>query len=269
MARFISATDESSGKNRRDTFFFGGWVGPEEDWVRFFVPAWAERVLAGPPRIPYLHMTEIRSRAWREQWGLSEMDADNRVNEAFVLLDQMQTLYPVGLYLDAGFHRDRFRELRIVSEITGGAKSFDPDYLCFLAYAYTVLSYVETTHADAEAVDFLVEMNGQVTKYIQEFHATLGQGLGSIGHPSLAKLVGRLLPAGKESVPLQVSDLLLWYSARDKNSLSVDDQRRYYKIAHRKGSRINLSNDLLSRMEQAFSPKARVTARGWWEPTKV
>src|SRR5579862_4656280 len=61
MAVFVSASDETAGRGQADLFFFGGWLGPEEDWSRFFVPAWQERVLDGPPKIPYLHMTDIRS----------------------------------------------------------------------------------------------------------------------------------------------------------------------------------------------------------------
>ena len=98
MAIFVASSDESAGKNQRDTFFFGGFVGPEDDWFRFFAPAWQERVLDGPPAIPYLHMTEIRSAQWRDKYGISRLQADDRVDEAFTLIDTMPTLYPVGLF---------------------------------------------------------------------------------------------------------------------------------------------------------------------------
>jgi len=68
MAVFISASDEAAGKNQRDPFLFAGFVAPEKDWSRFLAPAWQERVLDGPPSIPYLHMTDIRSPQWRSDY---------------------------------------------------------------------------------------------------------------------------------------------------------------------------------------------------------
>src|SRR5689334_19334212 len=59
MAVFISASDEYSGSDGSGSFLFAGYIGPEKDWSDFFVPAWRQRVLDGPPTIPYLHMTEI------------------------------------------------------------------------------------------------------------------------------------------------------------------------------------------------------------------
>src|SRR5437867_6435711 len=107
MAVFVSGSDETSGKTQRDSFLFAGWVAPEEDWSRYFAPAWQERVLDGPPIIPYLHMTEMRSRSWRDQFGISQLDADDRIDEALRLIDTMQSLYPVGIKVDAGHVRDR------------------------------------------------------------------------------------------------------------------------------------------------------------------
>jgi hypothetical protein len=137
MAVFVSGSNESTGKNQRDTFHFGGWIGPEEDWSYFFAPAWQERVLNGPPPIPYLHMTEIRSSSWRIERGLSRAAAEDRVDEAFSIIDTMGSFYPIGVYLDAGHVRDSFTEIKVVKS-SGGAKPFDPDYLCFLTYAYAV-----------------------------------------------------------------------------------------------------------------------------------
>src|ERR1700687_3364947 len=114
MAVFVSFSDESSGKTERDTFLFGGWMGPEEDWSRFFTPIWDERVLAGPPRIPYLHMTEIRRPEWRKAQGLTEIDAENRIDQGCVILDQLANLHPIRLVMNAGYFRDKFRDTRVV-----------------------------------------------------------------------------------------------------------------------------------------------------------
>jgi hypothetical protein len=55
------------------------------------------RVLDGPPRIPYLHMTEMRSSGWRNEHGLSRLDADDRIDSAITVIDQMQSLYPIRI----------------------------------------------------------------------------------------------------------------------------------------------------------------------------
>ena len=109
-----SFSDERAGKTERATFLFAGWIGPEKDWSDFFVPVWDERVLVGPPRIPYLHMTDIRSKRWREAQGVTEADAENRVDEACTILDQLANLHPVRVVMDAGNFRDEFRETRVV-----------------------------------------------------------------------------------------------------------------------------------------------------------
>ena len=88
MAVFVSASDEHSGSNGRGPFLFAGYVGPERDWSKFLVPAWQERVLDGPPRIPYLHMTEIRSNEFRNTVGITRPAANARVDEALALSDR-------------------------------------------------------------------------------------------------------------------------------------------------------------------------------------
>jgi hypothetical protein len=255
MAIFLSGSDESAGKTHRDTFLFAGWVGPKEDWVRFFVPAWQERVLDGPPAIPYLHMTEIRSPQWRAKYGISKLQADDPIDEAFVLLDTMQSLYPIGVSLDAGLIRDAFANARVVSPTAGGApKPFDPDYFCFLFYAYFALSYLEINFPEAEKVDFMVERKGHVTKYIEGFHSTLPKALEALGKPSLSRLVGELIPGDKTHVPLQAADVLCWHTARYEQPETMDtaDLRRYAKIARRKGGHLQVLPEEISKLEAAM-----------------
>jgi hypothetical protein len=258
MAKFISGSDESAGKTHRDTFFFGGFVAPEEDWSRFFVPAWQERVLAGPPAMPYLHMTEMRSEQWRSQHKLSRAAADERIDEAIAVIETMGSLYPVGIYVDGGHVLNEFATTKVVAS-TGGAKRFEPDFISFLAYAYSVLLCVERDHPEAEKVDFIVESKGHVTKYIQEFHSTLGQALTALGRPALGNLIGELISGGKEVIPLQAADVLCWHTARYMSkTMDADDERRYATIAHRKGFRHHLTNDQISQIGNALLPEASV-----------
>src|SRR5262252_1267158 len=95
----------------RGPFLFAGYVGPERDWSKFLVPAWQERVLDGPPRIPYLHMTEIRSNEFRNTVGITRPAANARVDEAVDVIDTMGSLYPIAVQVDGSHFRDAFAEI--------------------------------------------------------------------------------------------------------------------------------------------------------------
>jgi hypothetical protein len=254
MAVFVLGLDETTGKTDRDIFLLAGFVAPEQDWSRFFAPAWQERVLDGPPAIPYLHMTEIRSRSWRDRHGLSRLEADDRIDEALRLVDTMQSLYPIGVRADAAFVRDRFSEVKVMRSSLGKPSRFEPDYICFLSYVWIVMNYIEQHQPNAEKVDFIVERNGNVTKHIQDFHSTLAQQFTEFGKPSLAQLVGDLIPAGKERVPLQAADLLCWHTARAESPETMDDAdiRRYRLLASRNGTRETFSNEQIAQMAVAL-----------------
>ena len=261
MAVFISASDEYSGGDVRGTFLFAGYVGPEKDWSDLFVPAWQQRVLDGPPTIPYLHMTEIRSRKWRDEHGISKLAADDRVDEAALVIDTMGSFYPVAVEVDGGHFKDGFAELKVRRQDARQfeAKPFEPDYLCFLTYAHTVLDHVHQFHPHVERVDFIVERKGQISRYINEFHSGLAMALTSIKRSELSPLVGKLLPADKDRIPCQAADVLCWHAGRFERAQEVKpedipDARRYLKLRNRKGVWVHLPNDVLSEMATALLP---------------
>jgi len=132
----MAASDESSGANHRSKFLYCGFLAPIDEWTQF-TEEWDKRVLSGPPRIPYLHMTEIRSRKWRELRGLSESEAERRVDEATALISATTSLIPVGSTLKSGHLRDIFTQ-KIVVE-SRAPKAFASDYLAFVTYVFSVL----------------------------------------------------------------------------------------------------------------------------------
>jgi hypothetical protein len=262
VAVFISASDEHSGTDGQGLFLFAGYVGPEKDWSEFFVPAWRERVLDGPPKIPYLHMTEIRSKEFRDQWDLSRLGADNRVDEAAAVIDAMGSFYPIAIEVDGGHLKSVFRESRVrrAEARQFEAKPFEPDYLCFLTYAYGVLNYVHDVHPHVGKVHFVVEKKGCISRYIGEFHSNLDKALTAISRPELAPLVGELSTGDKADIPCQAADLLCWFAARFENAQKVNpedfaDALRYLKLRNRRGKWISLDNNVLSEMAAALLPK--------------
>lgn len=264
MALFLSASDEHSGSDGRGQFLFAGYVGREKDWSEFFVPAWQQRVLDGPPKLPYLHMTEIRSESWRHRWGISNLDATDRVNEAASVVDTMGSFYPIAVEMNAKHIKNAFAEVKVrrAAAKQFEAKRYEPDYLSFVAYAHTVLDYLHKKQPEAEKVDFIVERKGNITRYIQEFHDGLAGALTSIGRPELSPLIGELIPAGKDGIPCQAADLLCWHAARFENAQEVKPQDeadaiRYLKIRNRKGLWLHLPNDLLFELAAGLTALSR------------
>jgi hypothetical protein len=248
MAVFISATDEHSGGDGKGLFLFAGFAGPEEDWSQFFVPAWQERVLDGPPKIPFLHMTDIRSNKFRNKYGISRLEADRRVDEAIDIIDTMGSFYPIAVEVDGSEFKNEFAEakMRRSSAKQFEAKPFEPDYICFLAYAHTLLDYIHAKHPHVEKVDFVIEQKGIITRYVNEFHSHLADAMNSINRPELGLLVGALSVGDKERIPCQAADVLCWHAARFENAQEVapqdiPDARRYLKLRNRRGKWFDLN----------------------------
>src|SRR5207247_2038198 len=81
MAVYVAYSDESEVAQPNGEFLFGGYIANETDWP-CVSRAWQERVLDGPPPIPYLHLREIRNAAWRSQHGITLNDSEERISEA-------------------------------------------------------------------------------------------------------------------------------------------------------------------------------------------
>jgi len=253
MAVFLAASDETSGGNAFSMYHYSGWIAPEPDWSFYFTPAWQERVLDGPPKLPYLHMTDIRSKAWRQQWGISEAQADERLDEAARVIDQTGSLYPLMLTIDSSVFKPLYKNLKMIGA-SGGRKEFQPDFLAFVAYVWAVLAYVHAKHPNAEKVDFLVENNSEITKEIHNFYESMPNALNHIKAPELIPLLGEFLPGGKDRVPLQAADYLCWHARRaDANTLDdVRDAARFGTIASRKGFRLVVPTSVLTGLAESF-----------------
>ncbi len=256
MAVFVSASDEGSGANHLCQFEVTGWLAPEEDWYHFFAPAWQFRVLDGPPRIPYLHVTEIRSKKFRAKYGLTELQADDRLDAAASVIGALGSLYPVRIALDGGLFRQVFASHKLLA-VSGGVKRYEPDYYAFnayaYAYAYAVLARVKINHPEAEKVDFIVENKAGITKHLSDFYDSMPNALRHIGREDLIPLVGEFIPGSKDRVPLQAADFLCWHTQRaDAHNLTLQDWRRWVPMANKKGFSFTVTKDLLTGLADAF-----------------
>lgn len=210
MAIFKAFSDESGVGNPRGTFLMGGFVALEKDWPDFEA-AWQERVLDGPPKLPYLHMTEIRSFRWRHKHGISYNAAEERVSEAVRVIYSSGSLSAVGSHVRRDDLEETIKDSLRAAGVRFPALLNEPDYLCFLAYALFVLDQVCMRYPDVEKVDFIVSRKNKVTNRLTDFHKALKMQIG----PPLDALVGDLVPGDMDrQLPLQAADLLCWHMQR-------------------------------------------------------
>ena len=239
MAVFHVVSDESSGTMHRDMFYRAGFIAPEKAWGDSFTPAWQERALDGPPAIPYFHMTEMRSAKFRNRYSLSRYESEQRIDEAFRIIDSLGSLVPIACTANGGDIRDIFNETPIISpkpQPKSQRFRMEPDYLCFTAFTYIALDYVSKHHPDCEKVDFVIEHNKPITDRLRDLHKTIPESLMNIDRGDLIPLLGAIIPGEKtERLPFHVADLLCWYMQRyEKTSLSPSDLRRYSTILRRR-----------------------------------
>lgn len=254
MAVFVSASDESAGPNQSSIFHYCGYVMPEPDWSNYFCPAWTERVLSGPPIIPFLHMTDIRRKEWRESVNISDIDADTRVQAACDVIRSMGSLFPVRSTIDGGKFRQTCGKRKWRNSPKKAAQTFDPDYLCFLGYVFQVLIHISTDCPDAEKVDFIVEKKGGITNHIGDFYESMPATLTELGYSHLVPLLGTIIPGDKERVPLQAADVLCWHAQRaELKTLDRTGMKRLLKLAKGTGSAHVWSDKEIEDLDSAFA----------------
>jgi hypothetical protein len=109
VAVFVAFSDESEVDQPHGEFFLGGYVAKEDEWP-WVRRAWQERVLDGPPKIPYLHMREIRDEQWRNKYHISFNDAEERVSEAARIMDSFGNMAVIASTIKRSDLRDVFHK---------------------------------------------------------------------------------------------------------------------------------------------------------------
>lgn len=231
VAVFGAYSDET--ENPRGQFLVGGYIACQDEWP-WVARAWQERVLDGPPRIPYLHMREIRRPAWRIKHHVSVNDAEERVSEAARIMDSFGDVAATSSMIHrkdlSDIYHSRYRRKKNVP-----LGLDEPDYLCFLAYAYNVIHLAHVKWKEAERVDFVVSRKKSISDHVREFKEDLAELL----QPPFKELVGDLLVVSMEDrLPLQAADVLLWhlqhYYACGQNQfkMRLPDRMRLAQLTH-------------------------------------
>ena len=209
VATFLAYSDESAVGHVDGEFFFGGYVAREDEWP-WMTRAWQERVLDGPPPIPFLHMREIRDPRWRSEQDISFNDAEERISEATRIMDSFGNIAGIISTVRKSDMRDVFASrYRKHKNIPVGIN--EPDYPCFLAYAAFMIGQVYRKWPEVHKVNFIIDQKKTISHHIATFKDELTEYL----EPEFRYLVGQVIPGTKEQfLPLQAADVLLWHVQR-------------------------------------------------------
>ena len=235
MAAYTAYSDEAGVGDPSGEFLVGGYVAPDSLWFEVS-KAWQERVLDGPPKIPYLHMTDVRSRAWRDENKISYNDAENRVAEAVKVLFSTGGLDAVASVMKRADLQELFHKPhKNKKSIPAG---FDePDYVCYYVFITIMLLRIHKLHPDANQVNFVVSKNGKITRGVRNIAEVTRQHLAQ-DCPELAVLFGSVIPGDMETaLPLQAADALCWhlqhyYRGEFKRT---EENRMWYLLKERDG----------------------------------
>ncbi len=210
MCVVVGFSDESATGDALGPFLQAGYIAPETSWP-FVANAWAERVLCREPPIPYLHMYEIRDPEWQAKYGLSRLEAADKVEEAARVIHGTGDLLPAISIIQRSDLEDIVKAACRKGAIRIATGLDQPDYLSFVAYAHLALLLVRDKFPRAVKLDLVVSRKQKVTHHIQRFYQAMKD---SPGYP-LAYLVGDLIPASmEERNPLQAADALAWHERR-------------------------------------------------------
>jgi hypothetical protein len=172
---------------------------------------------------------------------------EQRIDEAIAVIEAYPSLTPLACGVKSGHMYDTFTKK--VELTSGPKKNFMPDYLAFPSYAYMVLEFCRTCRPDAGRVDFIVERNGEIADHIREFYDGIPAALESIGRHELIALIGDIIPAGKDRVPLQAADVLCWHTNRSREgTLDTEGARRYAVLGNREGARFTYEAEHLNEL---------------------
>lgn len=210
--RYLAAMDESASDGR---FSSGGFVAPQSIWDEYLRPAWTERVLAGRPELPYLHMVDARDHEWRNTHGISRFEMGRRLDEAARVIQSTGPLALIGATLSEAQLEAEMGDAKLVMPTKQpGVYQMEADYLGFLNFVYVTLIWIDKFAPEAECVDFVVERKQDVSRCFHDFFKDIGPNLEAIGLAGGAKLVGHLTEGGKDDAALQAVDFALWHKQR-------------------------------------------------------
>jgi hypothetical protein len=211
---YVSYTDESESRDqKRGKFLIGGYVADELKWPEFS-KRWSEEIITSSPTIPYLHMVDIRSEAWRAKHGITRLQADEKVKRAIQIISQ--TDFICGYFAPIS-EPAYLKALQVFLDVgPKGEKNHSKiDYLCFVAYSLHLIKNLSAEHPDLRKVVFNISRKKIISHHLQtDLYDAMVAYLRTF-NPAVAKLFGDVVPLIMENhMPLQAADVLCWHVQR-------------------------------------------------------
>jgi hypothetical protein len=213
MSVYVSYTDETQASDVQEAFLIAGFAANESEWPKFS-QEW-NAILLRSPAIPYIHVTQLYSKAWQEEHRITAYQCDMKLQAAIDLLASYagaikQHLSQVSgktyricnaRLSDAGFQIQRNHGFI--------------DYLAFVGYSLGVLNHINAERPDVEKVTFAISKKKIVSHHIvNNLRDEMIENIASV-KPDLAKKYGDILPLSMEDhMPLQAADVLCWHLQR-------------------------------------------------------
>jgi len=252
VAVYTAYSDEAGIGDPTGEFLVGGYLATEAVWNDVRI-AWQERVLDGPPPIPELHMTDIRSWRWREEKGISYNDAENRVAEAVRVIFSTGSMDAVASVIKRSLLHEVFpkqtdpKKKRIANLDT-------PDYICYMAYILIMLLRARKLHPDATKVNFVFAEKEETKKGMKLVVEGTRRFLAA-QIPDVSELFGEFMSEvpGK-AIPLQTADLICWHLQCNYRGgfPRTDENRMWYLLKERDGDLHTWSKESLEELAVAL-----------------
>src|SRR5947209_2793692 len=132
MSVFVAYTDEANIGDAKGEFLIGGYASSEAEWL-WINRAWQERVLDGPPKLPYFHMIELLDPNWRKTVGISFNDSEERLAEGMKVMSSSGYTSAIAVVMRLSDFNEVFQRFKTGKRLPLSVS--EPDYICYLRYA--------------------------------------------------------------------------------------------------------------------------------------
>ena len=177
-----------------------------------------------------MHMIEIRRAAFKRKYGLSDLQAEDRVETAKQIVETAGGVSTISSHMDTGDLMDVLQAPLKAATVRLRIGVNEPDYFCFLGFAYITILHVQRGSPDAEKVDFVVSRKDKVTDNLKYFHSDLRRFMEE-RDTTLSGMIGELIPGEMENrLPLKAADMFCW---NIRQRYQEGTEQKYKCFAHR------------------------------------
>jgi hypothetical protein len=254
---YVAYSDESGSGDGRGHFLVAGYGADEREWPEFS-QLWLEQIIQSVPRIPYLHMVEIRSEAWRKRNGITKDEAHEKVKRAIKLILNTKFIEPyIGTMNQV--HYSGLKGFFSSRGYSIGRHQGAADIPCFFTYAFSLIHNVAVRKPDIHKITFNISNKKTIENYIRRDVREAMVAYFETTNPYLATLLGDVLPLPMEmNMPLQAADVLCWHLQRKihANNSTQEEKEDIAAFVNKGICGLELTESMLREVSAAILVKA-------------